>query len=316
VALGIAAGDTLSFQHLTALNELARALHDDDQVRGSLDLTREILGILRATGRSRTLTGVVEQYNEGALLARLGELRAADSALQIAEQIALGMGPQNRHPIYMTLLEGELARELGRPDQALAAFRRALTEARQRHDLPYEETALEDLGGLMMDEGRAGDAATYVARLHQLAPSSSDWSTALLDARLRYAEGHPADGLRQYLAVLTSRGFPERGRSTSYFARMVLDASVMAWRSGDFAAADSLAGHALRIAREEGHDDARSGVIGYALVTEARGMQRQGKLAAARDALERSLAPLTAAYGPQHPRTVEARALLAQLGQN
>ena len=316
VALGVAAGDTLSFQHLSALNELARALHDDDQVRGSLDLTREILGILHATGRSRTLTGVVEQYNEGALLARLGEPRAADSALQIAEQIALGMGPQNRHPIYMTLLKGELARELGHPDQALAAFSRALTETRQRHDLPYEENALEDLGGLMIEQGRASDAATYVARLDQLASSASDWSTALLHARLRYAQGHPADGLRQYLAVLATRGFPERGRSTSYLARMVLDASVMAWRSGDYVAADSLAGHALRIAREEGHDDARSGVIGYALMMQARGLQRRGQLAAAGNAVARSITPLTAAYGPLHPRTIEARALLAGLGQN
>jgi hypothetical protein len=49
---------------------------------------------------------------------------------------------------------------------------------------------------------------------------------------------------------------------------------------------------------------------------QARGLQRRGEFAAARDALERSLAPLTAAYGPQHSRTVEARTLLAQLGQN
>lgn len=316
VALGTLAGDTLSFRHLTALNELARALHDDDQIRRSLDLTREILATLHRTGRSRTLTALVEQYNEGALLSRLGEPRSADSALRLAQQLASGMGTENRHPIYMTLLQGELARELGHREQADTIFRRALAETEQRQDIPYEERALEDLGGLLIEGRRLTEAGTYLARLERMEPGETGWSTALLEARLLYAEGHFADGLHQYLEILTQRGFPGQGRSTSYFARLVLDASIMALQSGDVAAADSLATHALRIARSEGQDDTKSGVIGYAMVVGARARQQQGDRAGARDAVRRSLTPLTAAYGPDHPRTLEARALLAQLDQD
>jgi serine/threonine-protein kinase len=269
VALGATAGDTLSFSHLSAINELARALHDDDQIRQSLEVTREMLRLLARTGRSHTLTALVEQYNEGALLARLGEPRAADSAWKLAELLSEGMGPENRHPVYMTLLEGELADDLGRPTQALQLLQAALAETERRQDQPYEERALGDLTQLMLEQGSLGEADRYFAQLQRLAPDSVAWSTALLAARLEAAHGDAADGLRRYMAVLVSRGFPGKGRSTSYFAKLVLDAARMALASGDLAAADSLATHALRIARNEGHVDSLSTVIRGAMQVQA-----------------------------------------------
>ncbi|HET8633173.1 MAG TPA: protein kinase [Gemmatimonadales bacterium] len=261
VALGALAGDTLSFSHLSAINELARALHDDDQVRQSLDVTRQVLGLLVRTGRSHTLTALVEQYNEGALLARLGEPRAADSALNLAELLSDGMGPENRRPVYMTLLDGELAGELGRPARALELLQTALTETERREDRPYQERALADLAELKLEQGALGDADGYFARLKRLAPDSTNWSTALLGARLQFAHGDHDRARKRYMDVLVSRGFPDKGRSTSYFARLVLEAARMALASGDLAAADSLATHTLRIARNEGHVDSLSTVI-------------------------------------------------------
>jgi hypothetical protein len=261
VALGALAGDTLSFTHLSAINELARALHDDDQIRQSLNVTRQVLGLLARTGRSHTLTALVEQYNEGALLARLGEPRAADSVLNLAELLSDGMGPENRRPVYMTLLDGELAGELGRPGQGLQLLQAALSETERRQDRPYEERALGDLTDLTLEQGDLSQADGYFARLQQLAPDSAYWSTALLGARLQFAHGDQARALKRYMDVLVSRGFPEKGRSTSYFARLVLDAARMALESGDLAAADSLAAHTLRIARNEGHVDSLSTVI-------------------------------------------------------
>jgi serine/threonine-protein kinase len=261
VALGALAGDTLSFSHLSAINELARALHDDDQIRPSLEVTREMLGLLARTGRSHTLTALVEQYNEGALLARLGEPRAADSTLHVAEQLSEGMGPENRHPLYMTLLDGELAVDLGRPAVAMQALRGALAESERREDQPYQQRALEDLTRLALAEGSLTEADRYFTRLQRLAPDSTNWHTALLGARLQFAHGDQAHALKRYMAVLVERGFPEKGRSTSYFARLVLEAARMALASGDLAAADSLTAHTLRIARNEGHVDSLSTVI-------------------------------------------------------
>jgi predicted phosphatase len=159
------------------------------------------------------------------------------------------------------LLDGELADDLGQPALALQLLQGALTETEQRQDRPYQERALADLTRLSLAHGAISDADSYLARLQQLAPDSSNWITALLAARLQFAHGDHAAALKRYMDVLVMRGFPEKGRSTSYFARRVLEAARMALASGDLVAADSLAKHTLRIARNEGHVDSLSTVI-------------------------------------------------------
>jgi hypothetical protein len=90
----------------------------------------------------------------------------------------------------------------------------------------------------------------------------------------------------------------------------------MAWNSGDVAEAESLAVRARRLGREEGQDDARSGTLGYAGVIIARARHYHGDLRAARDILRRSVVSLESGYGPRHPRTLEAIALLDTLGRS
>jgi hypothetical protein len=140
-------------------------------------------------------------------------------------------------------------------------LRTALAETERQEDQPYQERALEDLTKLTIEKGSLSEADGYFDRLQRLAPDSTHWNTALLAARLQFAHGDHAPALKRYMAVLVSRGFPEKGRSTSYFAQRVLDAARMALASGDLAAADSLATHTLRIARNEGHVDSLSTVI-------------------------------------------------------
>jgi tetratricopeptide (TPR) repeat protein len=313
VALGEAAGDSLSFYHQGALNEVARALHDDGQIRGALDMTRRMIGDLERINRGHTLRMVVERYNEAALLSRLGEKREADAALERAIDLASGMNPEKQVPTYITLFVGELASDLGWPDSAISAFRRALAESRQRGDTAYQVRALSGLGGGLLDRGQVREAAQCLEELSRIVPEGHRWRASLLDARLRYARGDKTEARRRYLELLTSRGFPNRGLSTPYFSNMVLEGSLMALRDGDPLAAESLAGHALRLARGEGQDDERSGVVGYALVTMARVRQARGDLAGARAELRRGLGPLASGYGPDHPRTREARALLDSL---
>jgi tetratricopeptide (TPR) repeat protein len=310
VRLGKAAGDTVSHFHLGAVNEVARALHDDGQVRGSLDLTRNLIATLDRIGRGRTLNMVVERYNEAALLSRLGEKRAASSALDRAIDLASGMNPQKRVPMYVTLLAAELAGDLGRPDSAVATYRRALAETKESGDRPYQVRALGGLSGTLIDRGELQEARKYLNELRSVVPEKLRWRAEGLEAQLKYAQGNKSDGRRQYLHMLTSRGFPDRGLTTPYFSSLVLDASRMALGSGDAVAAESLARHALRLARGEGHEETQSGTIGYARVTLARARRAQRDPATALEELRRSLGALANGYGPDHPRTLEARVLL------
>jgi serine/threonine protein kinase/tetratricopeptide (TPR) repeat protein len=310
VRLGDAAGDSVSHHHLGAVNEVARALHDDGQVRASLHVTRTLIGTLERIGRGRTLTMVVERHNEAALLSRLGEKRKAASRLARVVDLASGMNPEKRVPTYMTLLAGELAGDLGRPDSAVAIFKHALAEAKERGDTPYQVRALSGLSGALIDRGKLGEARQYLDELQSVVPEKLRWRADGLEAHLIYAQGNKSEGQRRYLDLLASRGFPNRGLSTPSFASMVLDASLMALGSGDAVAAESLARHAFRLARGEGQDETQSGTMGYARVTLARARRAAGDPATAVEELRRSLGALVNGYGPDHPRTLEARVLL------
>jgi serine/threonine-protein kinase len=311
VAIGRAAGDSSSLRHISALNEVARALHDDGRLRASLDQTRALVAVLARTNRDATLSMLVERYNVAALLSRLGEARAADTALAGAIELARGLNPEQRLPTYMTLLAAELAAALAGPDSAEATFREAIAEARRGGGPSYEVRALSGLIGVLLERGRLGEAERALAEMRAAAPEGFRWYVADAEARLAYARGDAAGGRRTYLAMLASRGFPGRGLATPYFARRALDAALMALESGDAVAADSLAAHAIRLARDEGQDDAASGVLGHARATRARAMLARGAdSAAARAELRRGLAALARGYGPDHPRAREARALL------
>ncbi len=316
VAIGRSTGDTLSHYHLGAINEVARGLHDDGSIRGSLDVTRKLIAVQDSTGRGRTLASVVERYNEAALLSRLGEKRQASAALARTIELASGINPEKRVPTYVTVLAGELANDLGMPDSAIRTFRRALADSRERDDVAYQGRALGALVSVLLDQKRLSEAKQNLAELSSITPEKHQWKPDLLSARLAYIQGDRSQGRRRYLELLTDRGFPGRGISTAYFSSLVLDAALMAWDSGDVAEAESLAVHARRLGHDEGQDDARSGTLGYAGLIIARARRHYGDPGGARDILRKSVVSLETGYGPRHPRTLEAIALLDTLGRS
>jgi hypothetical protein len=313
VALGVATGDTTSFLYLSALNEVARALHDDGRIRAAFDVTRRIVALLNATSRGGTLTLLVEEYNEAALLARLGETLAARSELAQAAGLAGGLNPDDRLLPYMALLAAELAGRLGQPDSAIVIFRRTLHEAAGEGDVLYQVRALSGLSLALIERGLPREAVSPVAELRRIAPPGFQWMADEAEARLLYARRHAAEGRSRYLAFLASRGFPRRGLSTPYFPDRVLAAAGMAWAAGDVAAADSLARAALRLAHDEGQDDHRSGTVGRGLLLLAETRRAVNDPGSARDAARRSIPPLASAYGPDHRLVREARALVDTL---
>ena len=316
VAIGRASGDTLSHYHRGAINEVARGLHDDGDIRGSLDLTRKLIAVHESTGRGRTLASVVERYNEAALLSRLGEKREASAALARTIDLASGINPEKRVPTYVTMLAGDLADDLGMPDSAIRTFRRALADSRKRDDTAYRVRALGGLVNVLLEQKRIPEARQNLDELSSIIPEKQRWRHDLLSARLAFIRGNRSQARREYLELLRDRGFPGRGISTAYFSSLVLDGALMAWNSGDVAEAESLAVHARRLGQEEGQDDARSGTLGYAGVIIARARHHHGDPGAARAILRKSVVSLESGYGPRHPRTLEAIALLDTLDRS
>ena len=308
VALAEAAGDTASVAYADALATVATQLHNQNRVRDALDATRRTIATLDRIGRGSTLPMLDARLDEARYLRDLGEMRTADSVLDVVVRLAKRVDPRNV-AAKVSILAGEVAQGRDRPDSAVAAYEGALAEARRTGDAFREQWALERLVAVLADYKRVAHGRKRLAELTAIIPEGDRATLGMLEARFAQTGGDPARAYRTYMAALTERGFPDNPDIPPWH-RIVFRAAQAALAGGDAAAADSLARHAIRLERALGAGDARSGDIGLALVVLARARLAQGDSSGARDALERAIAPLEYGFGPDDRRAREARLTL------
>jgi eukaryotic-like serine/threonine-protein kinase len=312
VALAETVGDTGSVAYADALATVSTQLHNQNRVREALVANRRVIAVLDRIGRGSTLPMLNARLDEARYLRDLGEMQSADSVL--GHVVRLG---QRLDPHYVaanvSILAGEIAIALDRPDSAVAALELAVANARLHRDEFREQWALERLVAVLVDRGSMARARARMAQLTALIPERDRAMLRMLEARFAEARGDPASAYRTYLGALTERGFPD-DRDIPPWHRIVFRAAGAALATGDAVAADSLARHALRLERQLGHDEARSGDMGLALVVLGRARFAQGDSLGGRNALERAIGPLEFGLGPEHPQTRDARRLLEKGG--
>ncbi|HEU4799321.1 MAG TPA: serine/threonine-protein kinase [Gemmatimonadales bacterium] len=313
MALSTAEGHGGTYQHQFVLNELAGALTTAGRFREALDLTRQSIALLGNVGRGRTMTMLVERYNEAAFLADLGEYTASDSALQATLQLLGDLRGEGGIPTYIATLAGRLAGELGDSDSAVASLQRATANARSQGDVPGQARAAAHLGRQLIRAGRFGEARRELAALEPLLGESERAELLLSEAELAAAEHRAADAVRLFTAYLAANNFPERRPGVRHYPADIGAAAQAALEAGRPEQAESLARRALAIARGEGHDGARSGVVGDGLRVLALAQLALGDSAGALRQLQDALRPMDAAYGAGHPHAVAVRALLDSL---
>lgn len=313
VALSEAAGDTSSEAYHANLNEYLIVLQRTGRLGDALEVVRQSIGVLDRIGRLNTLSGVTEQYNEAILLSLLGEKRAARDRVQRVIERAAGMQPDARAPVHMRLMAGDLDVILRRGDSAVAVFRSALAQARETGDRPSQVWALSSLSNALITQGRFSEAQKYMKELAAVPLNSAPWNLGILEARLATMRGNLSEAHRKLQEHFIARGYPDQRVRWPHFPERLIEASSIALRAGEVESAESLARNALIQAGEEGQDSTRSGVIGDGQVMLTRILLARGDSAAAWNALQQAQPALVNAYGPNHPRTTEARALLDSL---
>jgi tetratricopeptide (TPR) repeat protein len=194
-------------------------------------------------------------------------------------------------------------------------LQRARAEARAQGDPAGEARALASLVRVLFELGRFDAAEGQLKALSALLPAREQPGLTLLAAHGAAARGKWAEAERIFVQYMRSSGSPRVGAAAFRYPGTVTQAATAGLGAGDAAAADTLAQQALRLAREEGDDEARSAVIGDALAIQARARLAQGDSSAARGLLERALVPLGNGYGSGHVRTTAARALLDSLSR-
>jgi serine/threonine-protein kinase len=311
VALAENAGDTASVAYAEALTTVAIQLQNQNRVRDALDATRQIVATLDRIGRGSTLSMLDTRLAEARFLRDLGEMRTADSVLGGVVRLAQRMNPRYV-AAKVSILAGEVAQGRDRPDSAVAAFEAALAEARRTGDAFREQWALERLVALLADYRRFAAGRRRLAELAAITPERDHATLEMLEARFAETGGDPARAYRTYMAALAGRGFPDASDIPPWH-RIVLHAAQAALASGDAVGADSLARHVLRLERQMGQDEKRSGDTGLALGLLARARLAEGDSAGARDALRRAITPLEYGFGPDDRRTRETRRMLGAL---
>ena len=308
VTLAETAGDTGSVAYAEALATVSTQLHNQNRVREALVAVRRVTAALDRIGRGSTLSMLNARIDEARYLRDLGEMQTADSVLSIAVRLGQRIDPQYVGA-NVSILAGEIAIALDRPDSAVAALERAVADAQAHGDGFREQWALERLVAVLVDHGSVARAKSRLTQLTALIPERDRAMLRMLDARFAEAQGDPGSAYRTYLGALTERGFPD-DRDIPPWHRIVVRAGGAALASGDAVAADSLARHALRLERQLGHDEAKSGDMGLALVVLGRARLAQGDSVGGRNVLERAIGPLEFGFGPEHPQSRAARRLL------
>jgi eukaryotic-like serine/threonine-protein kinase len=307
------AGDSSSDQYQLALSELREDLFGAGRTREALEASQQGLAALRRAGRVETLPFEHELESEAYYLHQLGEFRQADSVLRLAVGLASAIDRSNP-PVELSLVAGDVQIELGRPDSALAAYRRAFAGANRLDDIFWKIWALKGLTMTYIVTRHWSEARQAIQQLAAARAAKNQRTPSIWPGVLAAAAGDPRLGLRLSSETLIALDFPHDTRGSKDLLRSVDRTAEMALAAGDLMAADSLTGDVLRVARLQGHRDDRSAIIGMALVIRARVRLEQGDSAGAREALRRALPSLEYSLGAGHGRTRAATAALRSLG--
>jgi serine/threonine-protein kinase len=303
------------------LNNLSYIHFKRNALDESLALNEEVLALLERTGLGNTLGRSVLELNQASLLEAVGELSAGiDARRRVLERLKAREGPAEilAEPLMnygVTLVQASWF------DEA----RSVLTEARARASAAgnIKVTALADLslGRVDVLSGRfeAGEASLRAAET-VLSRSPEAFAGQLTGIELvrivaAISQGRVDEARTRIESVLAAQGYP--GRSTSRLLRPALHvAARVALAAGDYRRAEELSSDLLRVAERVARNPSASAHVGEALLFRAQARLGTADEAGARADLERAVPSLESGFGPAHPSTRQALALLEELSRS
>ncbi len=297
---------------LSRLNDLANGLRQVGRIREASTYQQQIVSALDSAGYGGTEIMQDAMSHLASTTWELGELAVMDSILEVfVRRQDAERGPGHGDGI-LGFLYGAGKLRLGELDSADVWMGRGMRDTTSAAATIATWTPAA-LGQLRLDQGRPADARPFIDRL----PSGTflrRMTSALLGARLRYAEGPRADAMTRLERDLRTLG----GDGPKVPASLAVPyATAAEWRLADGKArmADSLA----RIAIAAGGVDTaalrRSAYVGRAELVRARALLALGDTSRAREAAERAVAATTNGFGPMNPYTLTARALADSLAR-
>ncbi len=304
---------------LNVMNQLGNLHYSNGDRSEALAINARILELMEETGRDRTAGYLINAVNRSVFLQSMGEVRSAFEIRQGLLERVRELERRGRAPIsFMSFYAGSLLR-LARYEEALEIAIDAFEAARAAGNVNWAAQDELQLGRILIGLGRYDEAGTRLdsaeATFRRASASNDRLIQAVNFARamLELRRGDVAAARRLIDAELDRLGYPA-STSGPGLATALRTAAEIALADGDAASADRYASGAYDLAVRAARDAKLSANVGNALLLRAKARLRQGDAAAASGDLEFAREALANGLGADHPRTAEARELLAGRG--
>ena len=309
------AGDTTRTAYMESLNDLGRAYNGNRQPRESREILVRVIRLSREGATADPRNVPVLLYNWAVVSDALGEYR--DMRTFLGRELArsyredsVGVYAMNMFD-YATVLD-----HLGEVDSAAFWFARTI-ENPAKVDSARMFTSQLMLARYAEARGQADQARAYRAGVKafmpiatRAVPARTSWVIDRIDHARASSDG--AAVLAVIREEFKAREFAPDSRLQRIAGALSAAAGALI-ETGRFADALPYAEHLERLGTRDSLCATRSGVVGRALLLNARATLGMGDTTRARELADRSVEPLRSGYGDGHVLTKEAVALRENL---
>ncbi len=305
----------------SVLAALGVTLMNDGQVPAALPIFQESVDSHQRHGRGGTRAQLIALQNVGTALYRMGELQESARIQERVWRRLQQLADPRDLSVSFVVNTANLARRLRRSHASLERLPEVLARAEQADDAYYFWFASTELAQHRLDSGASREAieAPLQHMVAKLAPGEAGLPLAarlnadVVRVALDLRDGRPGEADRRARELLLSVQAAGAGPPRQRFIAELL-ASQAALAAGDPRRASIGAANALQAIESAARSRDSSADVGDALLAGARARLALADREGAQAALSRAVRNLTHGYGPDHPTTLEARALLTAAG--
>ena len=301
----------IKYDSVVSLLEIMLA--DAGNTREAMSWNHRAAAALERAGRGKTMSMNGLRHNEALYYYDAGDIRASyEREKAVAQEIIAQQGMDSVPPAVSQRV-GIMQTRIEETDAGLEWLDRALAAAKAQNNLPVQVAALMNRARAQMLLGRPDQAMADIKEALSHADDVGALKVKVLQAaqqiraQVSLEEGDATGALRTLGGLLTELGYPQNRTSLRLVSTLNLRARTES-SLGRHAEALATAKQALAVAEEHALTADHSADVGAALMEMAQAQRALGDAAGAQASAKRAATALANGLGPNHSETRAAAA--------